>query len=393
MVSADKLISVVFVGFNRRYVNRSTTVLLRSISFQHKLSFFGPGYQPQAILDLGLSRWIESIGGCDLLIFDHYSCMFDAISKRKHPFIGDLIFFTRQEYFYYAPILKNEIEAYRGIKIFIANIDTYGVKQCFCDYLANLKCFVIDSSMEQLVADGRDSKSNINDATKCLPAGFLDQTPTDNWLKFKSRHSCKFLEVPHTIGSEEFSLDPISRRRNVFCVPGTRYSEREKVYKFESRRQRAKRCIHRVSDKIYGYINSSLTPERLAYLQLRYELSISSSKFAFVSGSVFRVPVRKYFEVAALGAVPIGHSPIGMSNIGFVNMENFVIAEQPVAVANFLECFEDELAQYMASNAQQLIAQKHSDIARSWQIADSFRSIIAGNFNGSYWHNGEYCHL
>ena len=107
---------------------------------------------------------------------------------------------------------------------------------------------------------------------------------------------------------------------------------------------------------------------------------------------MYRVPVRKYFEIPALGAMPVGQMMEGFEEIGFKCNENFILAETPEAVRQILADYDETHAQTIASNARNLIIAQHSEPARASQLADSFERILNGSFEGSYWSNGIYCH-
>ncbi|HUP79989.1 MAG TPA: hypothetical protein VM260_15660, partial [Pirellula sp.] len=88
---------LLYVGFNRSYVNRTFAVLIRAIQADHDLDFYGPGFQKMQTLEHGIDRWIEKQGQYDLVLFDHYTIMQDEISKRKNPFMGDVIYFAVED--------------------------------------------------------------------------------------------------------------------------------------------------------------------------------------------------------------------------------------------------------------------------------------------------------
>jgi hypothetical protein len=381
---------VLFVGFNREYVNRTVSVLLRALRANHDLGCYGPGFQGDDALRSGPEAWIDAHGPYDLLLFDSYVVEHDAIAARPKPFTGDCIHFSPQSFREHGPGLQRFVQHYPGKKAFIVNWDVYSVGEERIEQLEGCGCYVLDPSMARLtMAEKEDA---FGPTVASAHRGFWGGAGTDHWVSFVRRHRERVLEVPHALGLEQMSLTPLEARSQLFCVPGTSYQERQSVYGFLTTAQRLRQLHHKVEDRLYSYRRQSLTPARMRAIHLRYDSDIASSRLAYASGSIHRTPVRKYFEIPALGTVPIGQSCEGFSELGFVDGNNFVVAETADAVKEVLRGYDEAEAQTIASRARQMVIELHSEPARARQLAESFGRITAGPFNGSYWHNGVYCH-
>lgn len=383
---------MLYVGFNRTYVNRTFSVLIRALQANHTIDFFGPGYQPEKTLEEGPQYWLDKHGPYDLLLFDHYTIMYDNLVKLRRPFGGDVIYFTYDSYGRYAPSLAKFIENYSAAKCFIVNWDVYGIAEKRTDHLEQIGAFIADGSLaRQTIAERRDNFITNNDK-ESSSKGFWYGGATDHWVNFLKRNRHRVIEMPHAIGTEQFSYTPISSRKYILSVPGTNYSERQNVYRFLSSRQIIQKLKTKFEDKFYSKIYSSLSTKRLLAIHLRYDTELATSKMAYTSGSLFRTPVRKYFEIPAMGAMPIGQVVEGFDSLGFVNNHNFVIAETSENVNDVLADYKDDEIQRIASNARELILNKHSEFARARQFAESINKIFLGEFKGSYWNAGEYHH-
>lgn len=383
---------LLFVGFNRSYANRTFLVLIRALQQYYHIDFFGPGYQSDQDLENGPSSWAERHGPYDMLLFDHYSIMQDAIRVRKKPFAGDVLHFPVFQYFQYAESLANFIEGYTGKKLFLVNWDVYGISKERTEHLERIEAYIADCTQSRLTIEERQDAYGGGENEELNGKGFWDGAATDHWVHFVRRNRHKVLEVPHAIGLEQFAYTPLERRRWKFTVPGTSYHERKVLYRLLEPTQRAQRFWNKISDRCYSETHISFTSRRLQHIFLRYDSEIANSKLAFTSGSKYRTPVRKYFEIPALGTVPIGQIMEGFQELGFRDGENFIVAESPDAVRGIVADFPTEVAQDLATAARELILRQHSQYARANQLRLSFELIDNNSFAGSYWSNGEYLH-
>lgn len=393
MNSGDAKPRVLYIGVNRKYVNRTFDVLMRALHVNHDVSFYGPGYQPVDSVSAGPERWIDQTGPYDIVLFDHYTLMYAQIAARRKPFAGDVTHFEHAEFARYVPEMFRFLSAYRGRKCFVANWDVYGLEESIVENLESLDVFIIDFSMASETIAERLEKYESADLAESKTRGFWYASATDHWVNLVKRGRERVLQIPHSIGMDQFQFLPLAARRNRLCVPGTSYVERKRLYSLLSIRQRVHKVREKVVDKGESMLHTSLSDARMRAIHLRYDSEIASSQLAYTSGSVFRCPVRKYFEIPALGAVPIGQLVEGFSGLGFIGNENFLLGETPDDVVRIIKRYSNVEMQEVAQAAQRLVLRSHSEVARASQLAESFRKIIDGSFKGSYWKAGQYCHF
>jgi len=383
-------IRILFVGFNRQYVNRTFSVLIRAILANQYLDFYGPGFRTTQELEAGPERWLDLHGPYDLVLFESYVFEHDVVSKRVTPFAADYIRFRKDDFFTYGPQLQSFIKQYNGMKLFVSNFDIYGISQQHIEELENLDCFILCAPSRMSVMELQERfHLSYEDSTG---KGFWAGKGNDNWVNFISQNKEKVLEIPAGVGLEQFSYTPLQLRTQRFTVPGTSYAERKMVYHFMTKQQRLKRFSDKIKDKLYSMYNDRLTIRKLTEINLRYDMDIANSCIAYTSGSIFRRSVRKYFEIPALGSMPIGQVCDAFEELGFKDGINFRIAETPNDVKEILDNYDEADVQVIASNARKLIFEKHSEQARAKQLDKSLRLIVKGSFKGSYWDNGEYSH-
>lgn len=390
--SGQPIVRVLFVGFNRLYVNRTVSVLLRAIQAACDLHFFGPGYQHADLVEAGAEAWVKRHGPFDLILFDSYLAEFHEVGRRSRPFAGDVIQFDPREFYKHGEGLRHFVQRYSGTKVFIVNWDVYGLGSDKVEWLEDSGALVMDYSMARLTIRQKEAAFGASIADVRISKGAWGRLGTDEWVSYLNRNRSRVLEVPHAIGLEQTSYISHARRTQLLTIPGARYEERRRLYALQSLPQRFRRGSDRLEDRVYAAMNDRLTSRRMHTLHSRYDMDIANSRFAFVSGSAHRSPVRKYFEIPALGATPVGHECEGFAALGFSHGQTFVVAETETEVREVLRTYSVEASEKIGAAARRLIVRRHSELARSLQLQESFVRIARGEFHGSYWAEGEYHH-
>src|SRR5207237_1264288 len=60
-------IKTLFVGINYRYINPTTALLPAALAGACELHFYGPGFVSEMVLANGVDKYVDSIGGVDLV--------------------------------------------------------------------------------------------------------------------------------------------------------------------------------------------------------------------------------------------------------------------------------------------------------------------------------------
>jgi hypothetical protein len=382
------MIRAAYLGFNRRYVNRTLECQLRAIGAVVELRRYGPGYSSKDELATGPEEWMSRHGPFDLILFDSYVFEFPVIAARPKAFVADWLRFPESQFREAGPALHSFARDYDGQKILIANWDTYAITDETVGRLISENCLVIDWSMAEMSLAEKLALPGAGGAGS--GRGFLGGRGTDHWLEFRRQRPQAVIEFPHCIGEEEFDFTPVAGRPLSIAVPGTAYAERRLLYGDIPLGKRFQKLSIKVADRAYYARNSSLTRAKLAEIHDRYDVELASARAAFVSGSVYRVPVRKYFEVPAAGAAPIGQTCEGFAELGFQDGVNFIRAETPEAVREALQATDDDQLAKIAENARRLVWERHSVHARSEQFGLVANAIVQGRYRGSGWHSGRF---
>jgi hypothetical protein len=322
-------------------------------------------------------------------MFDSYVLEWENVAGRAKPFALEHVEFPVNALSRWGEQLRRFCLTFAGIRIFFANWDYYSVSERAVEPLAARGCYVVDASMakhttrERAEIFGRRHGWRANDVK-------LWQGGTDTWLCFINDQRARVLSLPHCVGVDQYSLRSTERRTTRFLAPGANYGERRAVYGFTDLHRRAGMVADRIADKLYAWSHESLSERRLREIRSRYDDAVSNSQCAFVSGGPHSTPVRKYFEIPALGAAPVGHRCEGFDELGFLDGQSFVVAERPEQVRSFLRDADTQTISGVARAAQSLVMSRHSEAARAEQFRRSIEMMGEGRFRGSAWRNGEY---
>lgn len=371
-----------YIGVNRSYTNPTAELNILLLGQLFNLSFYGPGFVSENILNLGINNWIEINQNFDIIFTDSYIFEQDNIMDRKRPFSGDFIRFEPIDYFKHAESLQSFFLNYNEKKIFIANFDTYGISDSMIQRLVDSGTLVIDGGIST-----NRSKAEVELIYKSKCYG------NDNWFLFVNNFKSRIISVPHFVSITEFDFQPLDKRKYLFNVIGAPYQERKNAFELLTLAQKILKKFNYYRSSINSRRITSLTFSDLTELRIKYLSEISQTKFCYCSGGSWLSPVRKYFEIPARGAVAIGWPCNGFDNLGFVDGSNFISATNNKMIKEVVSDFNIEDIQKIATNGRSLIWEKHSDWARAIQLSESFQLIFHNKFNGSYWEKGSYKHF
>ena len=377
----SKKINLLYLGFNRSYINLTAELYLRILGQICNLTYYGPGFSDNSALEVGIDRWLSKQQPFDFIIIDSYILECDNILNRKFPFCGDFIRFKPDLFFKYSKSYQSFFLNYKGAKIFIANFDTYSVQENIIDKLISSESYVIDGGIS---SNRPKSLIEFEYGKSC--------SGNDNWFNFVNTNKQKIITLPHSISSLEFDFSPLNDRKNIFNVIGAPYEERRLAYKLLPISFRLIKKINSYKNGLSFRLNNSLSANRLHFIRNQYLHSISNSKLCFCSGGPWMSPVRKYFEIPARGAVSIGLKCNGFEDFGFVDGLNFLEAKSNIHIVEILSKSNIFDLQNIANEGRDLVWKLHSDFARSQQLYETLTLIQNNAFKGSYWHLGKYLH-
>lgn len=220
------------------------------------------------------------------------------------------------------------------------------------------------------------------------------RSPAQNdYFSFAESHRDRVIPFPHFVSrSVDSPTNRRPRRSSVptWAVPGLPYLERQlAVASLNEVGARVKTsAAYKVTSASYRLGKGQSLAARFA--RDRYKRLIENSDASFVSGSALGLPVRKYFEIPALGCLMVGVPFNKMKSLGFNEGEHYIEAapEQLPAVHRWL-IENRQQAEDIARRGSGFVWSKHSDSARAAMLRHYLENSI-GSRPTVRWRNGDW---
>jgi hypothetical protein len=215
----------------------------------------------------------------------------------------------------------------------------------------------------------------------------------DRWRKITAQYRHKFINLGHFIAETEFAWTSLYNRRDKAVVSGQMYIRRDAARRTLARQKNLARSGQfRFAFSLMDH--AGLRPHARPLLQTLYNQTffqnIVSMRYAYTDGSGYDYPIRKYFEIPALGTLLLCEPCAGFEKLGFVDRKNAVVVT-PADIGDAIEWLRKSPldAQAIADAGRKLVWDRHSLHARAEQFGRCLASIAAGRFRGSRWESGE----
>lgn len=384
---------VLFVSFKLRYINPTRQLLHDVLSQACDLVAFGPGYVSLDEVKDGPDRFVERHGPFDMVIGDEFTLLRDAVpDDKKH----------LHRFFYQAcdfdPLLIHEgtryyafFKAFRGPRgLALVASDYQGYTPDFIDQIEEIGDYFFSWGQELI----SPKKAVAAESVAGQPQNSSIYAHwNDNYYDFTQRNAHRIASFPHFVGTRELYEGPLRRRKYDWSVMGADYESR-----VDARAALDQAGISRAG-KFHPYLFASFQKVgfhpynkswAISGLNFIFQHALRSARFGFTCGSICRMPIRKYFEIPANGAVLAAEHCTGLEALGFVDRVN-ALAVEPKRILDAHDWLKSDLdrAEKIADAGRVLVERRHSVWARSEQLGETLRRILAGSFHGSVWQNGD----
>ena len=384
---------VLFVSFKLRYINPTRQQLYDVLNEACDLVAYGPGYVSLEEVSEGPERFVERHGPFDMIIGDEYTLLRDAVpDDKKH----------LHQFYYQAsdfdPLLIHEgtryysfFKKFQGPRVLTLLASDYqGFNPNFIDQMEEIGDYFFCWGQELMTA--KDEVSGTGLGANSQNSGIYAHW-NDNYHNFTKRNAQRISSVPHFVGARELYERPLRTRRYDWSVMGADYESRVAARSALdqagiSRTGTYHPYLFAAFQKIgFHPYNKSWAISGLNFV---FQHALRSARFGFTCGSICKMPVRKYIEIPANGAVLAAEHCTGFEALGFVERVN-ALAVEPNQILDAHAWLKSDLdrAQKIADAGRDLVEKRHSVRARAEQIGESIRRILAGTFHGSAWQRGE----
>ena len=378
-----------FVDVNASFVNPTRNLLPLAFLKAGDTRFFGPGYVSSECLARGLSSFIDQEGPFDVVVSNtlvlfsdsgdpaHYAATLSA-SYAYHGPKEDLL---------YLPIIAKQFSALTlpRVAILLEN-DFYNWTSYEADKILARSDFFIGFGEE--FSPFRADLPHLHQER-------FAKSATDVWTDFSRSHRNKIASLLHFISDAEFLISPLSSRTLPWSVMGVQYHARSVA------RDALKRAgIDPVTDTKFRKFISLLKKTHVMRgekrwvqkaLNANFMSRLAQTRYSFTCGSGLEMPIRKFFEIPAVGSLLVCRAFKGFEAAGFSDGVNCLVAEpDDLADVHFELTAHPERYEAMARAGQKLILESHSVDARARDLGAILNAITAKTFHGSQWIAGRH---
>ncbi|WP_164887235.1 glycosyltransferase [Hahella sp. KA22] len=359
--------------------------------------FYGPGFVSEEALERGLLRWIDESGPYDAVFVGPWCPVFvDDINEPADRLVAFLQRSVAKDFKlrcvdgFIKDIKTNIGKAQAPVKLVSTlSFDYYAATQEQIDRLLAQGLTVVGPNhqfiqpLSELPAFAQQEKHYIKKANRL----------SDAWYDFAVSQPERFITALHYIAHNEFSYLPLSDRRYDSSIPGIDYYLRKQASEKLSRSSFKLAPKHyfnffRLANKLGAPVYSKHIPLKL-FNEL-FHRSLGSTKFVYTAKGGFGMPIRKFFEIPAAGAVLLCTPCIGYGDAGFRHGEHYLETAPEELPDRLAQLIHDPHAQQIANAGRKLVAAQHSLAARAKQIRMCIEAILAKQYMGSTWSDGQF---
>jgi hypothetical protein len=216
----------------------------------------------------------------------------------------------------------------------------------------------------------------------------------DAYADFVTAHPERVITALHFVAETEFTFRNIWSRPHQISVPGVEYVLRKRALgalSASSISVAPKYIFHLY--RLLGRLGFAMFAHYLSLelYHLTFKRGLMDSKIVYTARGGFGMPIRKFFEIPAAGALMVCTPPHGFDAIGFRDGEHYIEAapeELLDVVATVTK--EPERAVRLAEQGQSLVFESHSLRARAEQVHSCIAALLAGRYCGAEWVKGRF---
>lgn len=385
---------LLYIDLCTRTVNPTNSLILALLRLKANVTCYGPGFVSEDVLNGGIDRFVEKHGPFDfhvitMLNFDLNRNQIRYYSRYTCPAYPEevVVAFTADLSKFLG---RNNIR----IILFLTAFDTYAISEEVARRIAETNGYIVTwAGGFSRPADALDDVFT-SEQFVARYKGYNNGVVFGRWHDLVAQNESKFINLGHFMAESEFSWTSLENRLCKVAVPGQGYVRRQAAQQTLAK----KRMLARMSGfkTVMAWMDhAGLRPHTRPLLQSIYNKtffdSIGSVRYAYTDGSGYDHPIRKFFEIPALGTVLLCSPCAGFERLGFSDRDNAIVVT-PDTIGDAVEWLQKspDQAQRIADAGRALIWSRHSLHARAEQLGRCLDSIASGRFQGSSWNNGEF---
>lgn len=380
---------LLYVDIVAQFLNPTRSLLPVVLSMSGELDVFGPGYVSSEELAEGLDAFISSRGPYDLVVTNSHVVFADMADPPPGPEI-----FRRSYAFDFpgADVLRLRDLALALERLRVPRVGIFLESDYF--NWTEREIERLERRLDVIVGFGSQFYGFKHAMPNLAQEAFAPRA-TDAWARFATDNAARIAALTHFVGDHEFSFAPLIQRRCDWAIVGINYAARA-----EAKRVLARHGVPAVGEtplrRGIGLLKRLGVMRResglaIDLLNRDFRRRLAASRFAYTCGSGLDMPIRKFVEIPAAGAVLVCRPFTGFADAGFVDGVNAIVCEpQDVMDVHRALAADLDRAQRIANAGRRLVAQYHSTAARAEQFRLLFQAVAGGRFAGARWNAGEF---
>lgn len=392
------MIRALYVDTDLIHLNPSATYFPQLIeAAMPNVSFYGPGFSSPEVLAKGLLDWISATGPYEIifigpntpLLVDNLDNVIESTMAymRRYTAHGNteaqLVAFIKD---LYAVLPKVDIKHRIATSM---NFDYYAATDAQVQRLQDWNLTLIGPN-GQFVRPLAELPEFVTQEKHYLRK---KARLSDCWFDFLHAHPERVITALHYVVPSEFSFTPLHSRRAVVAVPGVEYHLRKEAnaaLRQSGIRPASKwyfqlfRVLDRLGVPAYG------CPWGLHLYNQYFQRALKTSRYVYTARGGFGLPVRKFFEIPAAGALMLCSPCTGYQELGFVDGVHYHAVEPNDLPGVLQELVRTGAGHDVAVAGRKVAANNHSLQARAQQIARCLEALTNGTYCGSRWQNGAF---
>jgi hypothetical protein len=385
------MLRILYLDLNIYYLNPTRNHLVQLLKNVGELSVYGPGYCSEEVLLKGVDEFVIKNGPFDIVAANEHVVftsqnITENLQKTKQTYKRNYVLqFNMSNLDKYIFDMYEYYEKSEAKVLFLLESDYYNFQESKLQRLDQLACYIVGwgeqfvtklSELENLKYETFGSKAN------------------DNWYEFVKSNN-KLIQLPHFVSESEFNFESLENRKNTVGVAGVNYYNRKRVAE-EIKKSEYGLAQNNMSTALFSLLRKcgAKTESNPALMRLNNVLfrnHLEHTKSVYTCGSGLNYPIRKFFEIPALGSLLLATPFKNADMLGFVDGEIYLETHHKniIQKLDWIEQNKEE-AQQIAVAGQDLMWNCHTLGARARQLSEAFEAIINNRFTGTYWEGGTF---
>lgn len=382
------MIRVAWLDVDARFVNPTRSLLPAALAMGCDVSFFGPGHVTSERLARGLAAFLDETGPYDVVAANSHVVHADIVD----PPPDERAFRRHYAFRFPGADLARLPEIARALgSVSLPRVGVFLESDYYNWSAAEIDR--VDARLDAVVGFAPPFWGPRSAMPHLADESFASRA-TDAWSDWVARNAHRAVPMLPMIDARELAFAPLAQRTTDWTILGIGYAARAEAARRLSQAglspvpsTRLRRALGAL--KRFGVLRGE-TDLAIDLLNRDFYRRLAASRYSYTCGSGLGMPIRKFFEIPAAGAVLVCRPFFGFAEAGFADGVNAIVCEpQDVLDAHRQLEADPQRAQEIADAGRRLVARRHSVAARAGQLRAILERAAQRRPLRSAWRDGE----